>query len=438
MPDHPSTDLSTPDKFGDVAHEPDRLSVDGWQKMRFGELAFHISDRVDDPKTAGVTTYVGLDHLDPGSLKIKRRGTPDDVNATKLRVKPGQIIFGKRRAYQRKVAVADFDGICSAHAMVLEANPKATAPGFLPFFMQSDIFFDRALAISEGSLSPTIKWRTLAAQEFLIPPIARQKELVELFQAIEDAISATEESILAAEELKRSLMSELLTKGVGHTKFQKPDIGRIPTPWQLMRLGDILEDVQYGLNDQAKNSGTYPILRMNNISNGRIMVDDLKYVELDDESLKNHQLVKGDLLFNRTNSIDWVGKVGIFELEEGIYVFASYLLRLKVKKSLVYARFVNYYLNLSDVQGKLKNLATRGISQANINPTSLKSINMPIPPLEEQIRIIRVLAGIDSQIDLLSKHKDRIEALKSKVVNGSLSNAYELIHSEATQNLACV
>lgn len=100
--------------------------------------------------------YVGLEHLDPDSLRIRRWGSPDDVEATKLCFKSGDIIFGRRRAYQRKLGVAEFDGTCSAHAMVLRAKPEVVLPEFLPFFMQSDLFMNRAVKISVGSLSPTI------------------------------------------------------------------------------------------------------------------------------------------------------------------------------------------------------------------------------------------------------------------------------------------
>ena len=128
----------------------------GWCTFRFHEMATMINDRVDDPSAANVDRYVGLEHLDSDSLKIRRWGSPADVKATKLRFRAGDIIFGRRRVYQRKLAVADFNGICSAHAMVLRANPNVILPEFLPFFMQSDLFMERALAISVGSLSPTI------------------------------------------------------------------------------------------------------------------------------------------------------------------------------------------------------------------------------------------------------------------------------------------
>ena len=167
---------------------------DGWQVVKFGEIAKHISKRVE-PSETDLDVYVGLEHLDPQSLRITRRGVPADVKGQKLRVRPGQIIFGKRRAYQKKVAVADFEGICSAHAMVLEEVVGKIISGLLPFFMQSDMFMDRAVAISEGSLSPTIKWKTLAIQEFPLPPIERQKEILEVLEKLEEVDRKTKESI---------------------------------------------------------------------------------------------------------------------------------------------------------------------------------------------------------------------------------------------------
>ncbi len=182
----------------------------GWQRVKFAQLAECVNDRVDDPSKAGVDRYVGLEHLDPESLAIRRWGTPDEVESTKLRFRPGDIIFGKRRAYQRKLAVADVEGICSAHAMVLRAKPGVVLPEFLPFFMQSDIFMERAQAISVGSLSPTINWKTLAAEEFTLPPLEEQGELAEAFVLAEENIGAARSQVECASLMKASLREHLV------------------------------------------------------------------------------------------------------------------------------------------------------------------------------------------------------------------------------------
>lgn len=175
---------------------------------RFDEMAVIINDRIDDPAEADVEYYVGLEHLDSESLSIRRWGSPSDVEATKLRFRTGDIIFGRRRAYQRKLAVAPFDGICSAHAMVLRAKPEVALPEFLPFFMQSDLFMERAKEISVGSLSPTINWRTLAGEEFALPPLAEQKRMADVLGVVEKLGSSFDATNDAIERVIRSLSSE--------------------------------------------------------------------------------------------------------------------------------------------------------------------------------------------------------------------------------------
>lgn len=180
----------------------------GWKIWRFDQIATNVNVRIDNPSESGMEHYVGLEHLDADSLKIRRWGTPEDVEATKLMFNKGDIIFGRRRAYQRKLGVAEFDGICSAHAMVLRAKPEVVLPEFLPFFMQSDLFMNRAVEISVGSLSPTINWKTMAVQEFALPPIGAQANLVEALACFEECLESTEYLAAAAGKLRHSLMIE--------------------------------------------------------------------------------------------------------------------------------------------------------------------------------------------------------------------------------------
>ena len=179
-----------------------------WIKHRFDEMAVVVNDRIDDPAKADVEYYVGLEHLDSESLTIRRWGAPSDVNATKLRFRAGDIIFGRRRVYQRKLAVADFDGICSAHAMVLRAKPAVALPEFLPFFMQSDLFMERAREISVGSLSPTINWKTLAKEEFALPPVDEQQRITTVLKAMEEAGEAIVDADRTTQAIRRSHLND--------------------------------------------------------------------------------------------------------------------------------------------------------------------------------------------------------------------------------------
>jgi len=161
----------------------------GWKRMPFGAFAQSIGERVE-PKDAQEEIYVGLEHIDPQCLHIRRWGKGSDVTGTKLRFRKGDIIFGRRRAYQRKLAVAEMDGICSAHAMVVRAKTDKVLPEFLPFLMMSDRFMNRAVEISVGSLSPTINWTTLKLEEFDLPPLDQQRRITEILWAVDESVEA--------------------------------------------------------------------------------------------------------------------------------------------------------------------------------------------------------------------------------------------------------
>lgn len=158
-----------------------------WKKYRFDEMVQNVSERVE-PSQTNLNIYVGLEHIDPDTLHLCRHGYPSDVEGTKLRFYKGDIIFGRRRAYQRKTALATTDGICSAHAMVLRAKEEVVDSNFLPFLFHSKQFIDMAITISVGGLSPTINWKDISKQEFLLPPKDEQKRLAELLWAADEMI----------------------------------------------------------------------------------------------------------------------------------------------------------------------------------------------------------------------------------------------------------
>lgn len=197
------------DLFSEKKVLGNHLKENDFEKLRFEKIAFQISER-EEPKQTTLQTYVGLEHLEPDNLVIERTGKPSDVIGTKLKIYKGDIIFGKRRAYQRKVAISHFDGIASAHSMILRANEKMIEKDFLPFFMQSDEFMNRAVQISEGSLSPTIKWKTLAQQEFTLPKKEKQKELVALFKQFDTTIQHLKQQKATLRLLKQKLLNEIL------------------------------------------------------------------------------------------------------------------------------------------------------------------------------------------------------------------------------------
>lgn len=296
-------------------------------------MATMVNDRIDDPSEADVDYYVGLEHLDSDSLTIRRWGSPTDVEATKLRFRAGDIIFGRRRVYQRKLAVAHFDGICSAHAMVLRAKPEVALPEFLPFFMQSDLFMGRAKEISVGSLSPTINWKTLAKEEFALPTPEEQRRLVSVLCALEEqqnALAAVRDSSIAVEKaIFAHGLRGTLSGYDGPLKSSR--FGMIPFDWKLVPIHKVAT-VAYGISEAvASNKDAsigWPIITGANITLAGTL-DLGKRVYIKKPTKSEFVLRRGDLLLNwRSGSEEHVGKTALFDLE-GDWTYASFILRIR-------------------------------------------------------------------------------------------------------------
>jgi type I restriction enzyme S subunit len=213
-------------------------------------------------------------------------------------------------------------------------------------------------------------------------------------------------------------MQELLTKGIGHKEFKDTEIGKIPEDWEVKKLGEVITLCQYGLSSKMSQTGKYPIIKMDDIVNGNVVPDKVKYINLDKKTFENFRLEKGDILFNRTNSYELVGRTGIFLLD-GEYVFASYLIRLRPKGEVADSFYLTSYLIFSNE--KLRRLATRAVHQANINATTLQKVMVLIPPLPEQQKIAEILSAVDERLELLRNRKERLKRTKKGLMDDLLT-----------------
>ena len=191
---------------------------------------------------------------------------------------------------------------------------------------------------------------------------------------------------VAAQALKRVAMRELFTRGLRGEAQKETEIGLVPESWAVSRIGDVATRTQYGLSLRGQPVGRVPILRMNCQDDGRVMFRNLQYVNLDEATLGAFLLNDGDLLFNRTNSIQLVGRTAIFEGTTQS-VFASYLVRLTVDAKQCLPRYLNYFMNWPATQVEIKKLASRAVGQANINAAKLRTVAFPLAPAFRSVSI---------------------------------------------------
>lgn len=389
----------------------------GWKMVKFGEVVKNANLVERDPEANGLERIVGLEHIEPENLHIRRWNSIADGTSFTRKFVPGQTLFGKRRAYQRKVAYAEFEGICSGDILTFEAKDmNVLLPGLLPFICQSDAFFDHALGTSAGSLSPRTSWKALKDFEFPLPPLDEQKRIAEILWAADETYSQHQSSYDNLMAVKQAMLNRLTLRGIENHPTQHTRLGAIPAHWRVATVKDVTSICQYGLSIPLNESGKYPILRMMNYNDGRIIANDLKYVDLDDVDFNSFKVHKDDILFNRTNSADLVGKVGIFDLE-GDYVFASYLVRLRADQKLILPGYLNFYLNSDLGQRRLLAYATPGVSQTNISAGNLKKVLVPLPPLQEQRQIVELLNSMESRKHLQGNHVIQVRKCFFTLIN---------------------
>jgi type I restriction enzyme S subunit len=283
-------------------------------------------------------------------------------------------------------------------------------------------------AKTAGSGIPHADKGVISKLEFYKPSLPEQTAIANILSKVDEAIASVQGSIAAAERLKKSLMQNLLTgrmKPDGTLRkedefYMDEKFGKVPKGWEVKKIDEIADFVQYGLNQASSETGNIPMFRMNNIVNGEMQDYPLVYVNLNDTALCQYKLEKGDILFNRTNSMDLVGKVGVFKLE-GDYVFASYLIRIRVSKD-NNPYFVNYALNSYPIQCSLRSKATPAVSQANINSKSLRGTSILIPKeKQEQDEIVSRIEQVELWINNKQQKITTLERLKKSLMQNLLT-----------------
>ena len=211
----------------------------------------------------------------------------------------------------------------------------------------------------------------LGALVIPVPPLPEQRKIAAVLGLVQRAIEQQERLIALTTELKKALLHKLFTEGLRGERQKQTEIGPVPGSWEVKPLGEYLTEAQYGISAKGAETGLFAVLRMTNQQDGKVSSANLQYVELTPARFAKFRVERHDILFNRTNSLELVGRTAIFDLE-GDFVFASYLIRLRTDCTRLRPSFLNHYLNWDQTQVRLKSIATRAVSQSNISATRLR------------------------------------------------------------------
>lgn len=382
-----------------------------WKNAKFGDVVRLCKDRSSDPLADGIERYVAIEHIEPEDLRIRSWGLVEDGTTFTQRFKAGQTLFVKRRAYQRKVAVADFEGVCSGDIYVLEPKNDRLLPELLPFICQTDRFFAHAVNTSAGSLSPRTNWSQLAAYEFALPPVEEQRRMVEVLGAIDSQI----EALLELEHSLTSVRSAALVACFGDDRSP-------PSDWR--KLEDYAVRIGDGTHQPPKFAKMgVPFLLVSNVATGRLDSDFQKWVseETYSELTKTFRPSRGDVLYTLVGSygvpvyVDWTWD----------FAFQRHIGFIRTDENQLHSKFLYYFLQSLPALRQANRFA-EGLAQKTITLKSLRAFRLPIPATNEQDRIVQEMEEVDQAITAVVSRKSDLVKIRAQVLQSMLGSSNEL------------
>ena len=375
-------------------------------KVCFGDVVRDVKvniDRSDNP----YEYYVAGDHMDTEELRILRRGRfsePPEPGPAFIRgFKAGQILYGSRRTYLKKVAVADFDGICANTTFVLESKDEGVfLQRLLPFLMYSERFTKFSIKNSKGSTNPYILFSDLAKYEFDLPPIPKQRKLADLLWAANATREAYKKLLFLTGEAVKSGFVEM---------FGNPMQKRSRYPNVLLEsIAEIASGVTKGRKLPQEPIFLVPYMRVANVKDGFIDFEEIKYIEATEIEIARYRILPDDVLLTEGGDPDQLGRGSVWSSSLENCIFQNHIFRVRLNRERILPLFFSEYLKLPQVKQYFLLCAKQTTGIASINMKQLKSTPVMVPPIPLQARFVELVRSADKsefiakrQVGLISR-----------------------------------
>jgi type I restriction enzyme S subunit len=403
-----------------------------WKIVKFGDVARLSKTRSADPLAQGIERYVGLEHIEPGDLRIRSWGNVTDGTTFTSRFRPGQVLFGKRRAYQRKVAVADFDGVCSGDIYVLEsADPSRLLPELLPFICQTDGFFEHAVGTSAGSLSPRTNWTNLAIYEFALPPLEEQQRLVSALTAFVEFETKLGVAFDAARVAIDRVALDLLLPA-GTTFFADTKLHGVPEGWESLRIRDLCtsnSDLVIGPFGSNLLSSDYlgrtvgtPVVFVRDIRPNRFEYRSDCFVSPEKTAeLRAHMARPGDLLVTKVGVPEFMGTPpglsAVLPVDFQDSIITADVVRARLDRSKVVPEYIARLLNTAWGRQQTWRISPGSTTRFKMTLGNFSNIRLPVPPIEYQRDTVDHLARLSSGAEALRTRLAEARATKQIILD---------------------
>jgi len=366
----------------------------GWIVYKFEDFVENIREQVM-PTKEDSKKYIGLGHLDSGSLHVRRWGTKIQLKGTKFRMKKGDLLFARRNAYLRRVAIAPHDGLFSAHGMIFRSKNDVISPDFLPFFLSSYVFMGRAIKISVGSLSPTINWGTLRHEEFSLPPLDEQKRLADLLWSVDETI----ESYVNLWE-KIDILRKIHTRKLIENKT-----------YPMRKISDVAIVTSGNSAPQGDKyfNGENPFVRVKHFFKSDLFVDAFDLIN--DLAIKDYKLKlfpKSSIVFTKSGASAYLEKKAMLKKPSYVVSHLGILIPDKAKIIPNYLFYVFKGLNIS------RNCVS---DYPTIDLSDIKRWVIPVPDKLNQQTIVCEFNEMIKNQDAVKKAQVDLIEIKKQIIN---------------------
>lgn len=400
------------------------LDKSSWERVAFGDVVRNANETVKNAAADGIDRVIAMEHMDRGELRVGRWGNPAEGTTFTRRVKPGQTLFGKRRAYQRKVAYAEFDAICSGDIYTFEADETRMLGDFLPFLVQSNPFFDHALGTSAGSLSPRTNWRDLANFEFDLPPLDEQKRIADLLWAIERHRRSTDDVLGASERVYRDTRLALMISGP-HGGWQAANVEqeavhgwaqRVPVGWTAETIASVGR-VRSGATPSRSQQGRYfdggatPWVKTLDLNEDLVFTTDEKITDTATAETSAKPLPAGTVMVAMYGGFAQIGRTGRLAVDAATNQAISSVVDLRSDVNPVFLHEV-----LKAGRLKWRKVAASSRKDPNITKTNVEEFDFPLPPPDQQLEILDMLATLQQPIDSTRAESQHLVALQRSLL----------------------
>ena len=311
-------------------------------------------------------------------------------------VKAGDVLITTRGNIGQVAIVPERheDSNINAQIVLLRTNSKSLYNRYLLWALQSHRANEQYIALQTGTALKQLPVGKLEKLSIKVADIDEQHDIANTLDKVYEVIKERRKELLLLDNLIKARFVEMFGDPIQN-----------PKGWEVVTIGDIVTEVRYGTSKPAVEGGKYPYLRMNNLTaDGHLDLNDLKYIDIPDDEIEKCVVRKGDVLFNRTNSIELVGKTAVFDLPEDM-IIAGYIIRVRLTEKML-PEVLSQYMNLEALKGILRGMAKGAVNQANINAQELQSIKVYIPEMELQKQFVKMKEQIyKSKVVYMSIHK---------------------------------